>query len=512
MMEQEAEAEKYRQDSSVCKLILHKLTILPPLKTFRNLWIVSFAYCKLPVDLTSLSLYVCLGFLDVSFTNINFKQLQETFSKTHILRFHCFQNPMLQIDTGPSYHCGFLSFILPHIWMINGNYISCVDRQKWYQFFTKDHGLYSLLARRWKMNQNPPAFLPTRLKFIEYKDSGRIWTDFSKLWLEDLPVQFNMPLEYDIWKLRRLSKSLEYFFDPDNDPQKNVLFGLLLGWLTPEKYMEHSIQWNFDSSKGSNSNEWNSILVLILVASLFQCYRNLVLINILEQVFKDKNENIPAWVNSTSCPILWPVKERVSLIGLLVGRLIMDHHSTINRSQLKYQYSLHFLRFLNKLIGLINLTVYPLKSLDGFDFDESSSLKFINMEKVQSNLNVSDLIQLSKLHFYIIELTCLCSNDMLFIKDSENYKNYLLDFSKILLINDDTFSKRLDHLKFDYVQEGNQDIQQTEMSLKSKVVEIKIEFILFVRDVEAYLEDVPDDLEFPKSDTKSFMDQFIANI
>jgi hypothetical protein len=90
---------------------------------FHNIWVISFAYCKPLPDITPLTHYVALGFLDLSYTNVSFRALQSALNRTHIIRFNCVGCKLIQsVET--EYNRGFLMFVVPNIWILNGIFIS----------------------------------------------------------------------------------------------------------------------------------------------------------------------------------------------------------------------------------------------------------------------------------------------------------------------------------------------------------------------------------------------------
>ncbi|KAJ3344864.1 hypothetical protein HDU91_007527, partial [Kappamyces sp. JEL0680] len=173
----------------------------------RNLWRISFAHCKqLPsdLDLSPLRQYACLGLVDLSFTNIDLKQIQSSFRTVSIIRFNFYGSPLLGsgIPAGEwSKSRGFLAFVLPRVWVLNGVYITCLERQRWNRYYESEaSGMYSTLARKWKLDEKP--------SFSLSKDDATaiLHPRLSQLWL-GFP-QFMMGSDLDRWKLNMLAQHL----------------------------------------------------------------------------------------------------------------------------------------------------------------------------------------------------------------------------------------------------------------------------------------------------------------
>ncbi|KAI8929944.1 hypothetical protein BC831DRAFT_547245 [Entophlyctis helioformis] len=287
------------------------------MSAFRSLWILSLAYCDpLPSNLASLSSFACLGFVDLSYTRISWKTLQQSLRSVQILRLHTFGCHNLSDDTQPSapstasallppssLHRGFLIFVLPRVWVLDGIFVTWIERQKWTRHFTDDaKGLFSALARKWKL-VDCRVFVPSRLKtgittFGKHhvaepwedayvadrpesqdsasdggasdadspnesadeelahsemecrrsrhrKEQRTIWTSQARQWIRDIPVSFTMAVDLDLWRLRRLGATFEEYIKSTFEPQAagQCLSGAITSFLAPpssERHLEAS--------------------------------------------------------------------------------------------------------------------------------------------------------------------------------------------------------------------------------------------------------------------------------
>ncbi|KAJ3320542.1 Tctex1 domain-containing protein 2 [Boothiomyces sp. JEL0866] len=219
-----------------------------------------------------------------------------------------------------------------------------------------------------------------------------------------------MAVDYDIWKLTRLANALDYHLHPANT-SNNMMKRLLC----PET-LDVPIEDN------------NCILIFLVIASMFKFYNPMLLCRITETIFPC----FPAYSDKT--PINWTLKDRLSLVGLLIGRIKMDNASFINKTHQKFLIPTSTLDFLSRLVGLILLAAYPdsIDELPNYDYDSYFVDPFITSDyKFLSNLTESDIYDLSLVHLYILELFCITSDDLMFI---ESFQTLLSHYSHCVQI------------------------------------------------------------------------------
>ncbi|KAJ3312672.1 Tctex1 domain-containing protein 2 [Boothiomyces sp. JEL0838] len=215
-----------------------------------------------------------------------------------------------------------------------------------------------------------------------------------------------MAVDYDIWKLTRLANAFEHYLNTEST--NNIIEELLC----PE-------------TLGVPIKDNSSILIFLLVASLFKLYNSMLLCKITETIFPC----FPAYSDKT--PINWSLKDRLSLIGLLIGRIKMDNASFINSTLQKFMIPDSTLDFLSRLIELVMMASYPdsIEDLPNYDYDSYFVEPFItNTNKFLSNLTQDDKYELSLVHLYILELVCTTNDDFLFIESFRDLLDHYSEF------------------------------------------------------------------------------------
>jgi hypothetical protein len=392
--------------------------------TLKNLWIVSFCYCDpFPQDVSALTEYACLGFLDVSFTKINLKQVQEVSKQTHILRFHYFGTPLIEsVDN----HRGFIINTAPKIWVLNGIYVSWVERKKHYDYFL--HNRHSVIERKWKIDDNS-VFIPTRSK--QNDGNNKIWHKASRYWLGDCPLSFNMAVDYDVWKLNKLSLSLERYVGVVDDFIRQLI--------VPEAI-----------SKGPSITSTNSTLVLI--GTLLPWFS----ITLLHQTCR----TILQKYNSVESLCFWKLGDRLSLLALLIGRMHMDHTSIVHQVYQKFKLSEKKRNFLQNFVIASLKCNYPFETDDEFDFDSfiQRAGREMNNEFKSKMLDTNDSEEFAWVNLSILELICMGSNNVSFMEHFSTLLEILEKYCKSKTLN---------------LQALNLD--------KQSAIELKLKMILIIR-------------------------------
>jgi hypothetical protein len=360
------------------------------LSKLKNLWIISFAYCNLPVDISPLKEYACLGFVDISYSSLNLKQLQEAFKQTHILRLNCINVPHFK---DLQHYRGFIIYTLPNVWILDGLYISNSETSKWSEFFIKNR--YSIVDSKWKLD-NVQHFIPTRSNTSYYSNSkpDKIWTEPARYWLLDCPKDVKMTMNYDLWKLSKFAESLEGFLEEKPNVLKSLLCHEHLG--IPE------------SSKKIS-------LMLILIGTLFSEFPTLILHQSLKWIFKDE---YPHWGEFDSSPVNWSLKDRLCFMGILIGRITMDMQSPTGRLNTKFKLSPQLIKAIKDILLTCLQISYPEKApSDEFDYDEW------NIEKIDVNVNLFTNEHATLLKLNILQLIFISPNDNLFLQHSTSIYN-----------------------------------------------------------------------------------------
>lgn len=403
MEQDELEDEVELPDSQLERVIYNPMTNLT---RFKSLWIISFAYVNQLPDLTPLGDFACLGFVDLSYTKVNLKQLQQAFSRTHLIRLNILETPAFKIQNAT----GFLINTL-HVWILNGVYISFLDRQKWHEFFVANP--YSTTQRKWKFDDT--MFVPTRLKHPG-KACSRKWTRHAKYWL-NIPNTFTMAAEYDNFKLKRLSDSMGTYLE------------------------DAGVKFNFEMLQAHDD-----VTLFLLVASFLK-YPHKLLHSTMRIFHQDS-------------PLNWPFKDRLSFLGLLIGKVKMDSNSILKGG---FKVSHSILDFIQKLIARIVFSLYPTSTnTKDFDFDQQMSVVGYE-QKLTRDLDQSDQEKFALLNLQIIELLCI----------NTNYGLFLDQFDELYQI----YKKNLEILGFEPVEIS----RSNGLSLIAKATEVQIAIILSVR-------------------------------
>ncbi|KAL2915663.1 hypothetical protein HK105_204848 [Polyrhizophydium stewartii] len=419
--------------------LLTSATAFNALWRFRSLWIISLAYCDpLPTCMHALSSFVCLGLVDVSFTRINWKTLQQGFGRTQILRFNCFGCAFLDtLDAGGTggksrFNRGFLIFVLPHVWVLDGVYVCWVERQRWQRFFMAEAGgVFSELVRKWKLDDSMRVFVPSRLKSgittfgrhfdgapvpsepadlwaedasdtwdedvapedeprddpLERAGDGmrRIWTAQAREWMRGCPATFTMAVDHDVWRLRRLARAFQDHItaciaadlagngggaaDPtggrggDADADWDEMARRCIG-----NSITSFVCPPFEEMSSDASAESRSLFVVILFGSLFRAVPSQLLHSTLVTLFGPRpwSEDAalgalsrPHWTARAVSVLSWPLRDRATYLGLLVGRTLMDSASPAASTAGIPLLPTELLHGVRRILSLVHRAMYP---------------------------------------------------------------------------------------------------------------------------------------------------------
>ena len=404
------------------KIIRHPSQFLN-ICAFKHLWEISFAYCDfIPSTLETLTNFACLGFVDISFTPINLKQIQLVFSKMNVIHFNCIECPnIIDCEVNFSIRRGFLIEILPYIWNLNEMYITHNERQEWKNYFASPEGYSTSIWSKWHIVQT---------NFFTTNDDI-IWTENAKEWLS-YPV-YQMGINLDLWKIEKMMRQL----DKDSSIACIELF--------------------FDNPFA---------LLLLITASFFPVYPKFVLHDVLKLLF-------PAWSNFDEGPLNTSVKQRILFCGILCAHLKIQASSVTSHSVHNFFDYGWTSSFFPKLIDTIVASLYPRKAVD-LEFKGYRAESYENAQEmeylVDSILNKKELKILSRLHLLISELICATTHDRLFLSQAnELKKNILLHGDHII---GDLVHSYNDSQDWEIIPEG--------MSISSRAAEIKIKMIMLV--------------------------------
>ena len=412
----------------------------------KNLWSISLAYCQIG-DLSPLSNYIALGFVDLSFTDINPKMLQTTFKDMNIIKMNIFGCKALETSK-PNVGRGFLIHVLPHLWVLNGLYIHWIERNQWHHYFTHEsRGIYSSLCRKWKIDENI-TFTPTYI-LDGTAVKSKIRTIQADSWIKNCPTSFHMAADYDSWKLGKLAQEWE------DKGRFSTLF------IACQK-------------KDGIKDQDRMLFMLLIAASLFDDIPIPLLQAVMKATFKEE------WTQETSSPLFWNPKDKMLFLGLLTGRILIDMNSPIYMNPIGLLPGL-IQDFQSVLQALIK-ACYPLDDTEAikldFDFVKWSAPSTIGSSHTfRSYLTPTDMMTLSKFFLIILDLLCLCPFDQLFDHEFPSMAK-LLDTCLIILTRP-AFKQEINHLLF------NQELENRNASqLGAAVLELKLRLHMIIQKIQ----------------------------
>jgi hypothetical protein len=335
---------------------------MPPIKLdkFANLWTLSLVGCSTlsTISLSALNKFAALGFLDLSVTNVTFVILQQSIRKLNILQLHVLQcehilNPTPINDRIPPSKRypppteeetqGFLFFVLPNVWSLNGIPVLFEERKRWGEYFAAGgKGQWSDLIRRHFVSFDS-AFTPTREQRIrnfngldtapETKEDSAITTPGAKTALSGMPLNVHMPVEQDMWRIKKLAKDLESSVIQrlgeathgiDQVSHSTDLFlcrGVKI--IAPKGIAPLKVLFG--------TMEARAILAILLFASLFGDLPVALIQSVLEVVFTPQlthsERTKKHWTSPSVSPLFWRIQERLRYLGLLSAVLELDFQS-----------------------------------------------------------------------------------------------------------------------------------------------------------------------------------------
>lgn len=450
---------------------------------FHSLWIISFAYCDPLPSITPLSHFKALGFLDLSYTKVTFKEIQKGLKRTHLLRLNCFGCKMIQSVHGPASNRGFLLFVVPHVWVLDGVFVTYVERQKWRKFFTADtQGIYSSLFRKWKLEEEP-AFVPTYLN-PTYDDSPSdthfkiIYTKEAHDWIGNLPGSFTMAVEYDMWKLDKLALAFEdYIADGFIDRiMKTLICGSVVQFTScrNDVTMEQPI-------------ESKCIFAILLFGSLFLDFPPELIHTTMYTLF-DERKGEDNWTSIETSPATWSFKDRLTFLGLLLGRLLIDVTSAVHESSSKFRIGKETIESMQRMISFMMLGIYP-PSLDQVqdEFDYDSCLTPTNIagsHAFLSKISKDEIVALAIIRLQLLELICVPSFNVLFLKHFVKLHGIFTTSINILLapaVDSKESLRLLDWNAQDLSDLASWRGEEHGMSLQAKVAELKLRLNMMIQ-------------------------------
>ena len=381
--------EEY-QDYELEKLRISSANYFKNISRYTSLWHLSLAYCNpLPSNITVLSKFQCLRFLDLSFTNVTFQILQTALRSTDVIQLHCLGCKSIQSVEGPPYNRGFLMFVLPNVWTLDGIFISSSERQNWESFFTRDiEGIYSTLMRKYKISQ-----------VLSFGHQYRVFGENSlsshaKRWISKRPDTFRMAIDYDIWKLDKLASD----FQEKIKRQMPVEFYNVAGSI--ESFLSFR---NADQSERSLDNKCKFIAILTI--SLFSEIPSVLFQEALGNLFNNQ-----AWTNESVSPIFWDAKLKLEYLGLLIGRMSVDMSSAVIHAG--FRFPRRVIIVLRKIISLVMRSVYD-KIISDYHMGQVQADSAAD-EVLLSYLTKFEKESFSILQIQLVEVLCSYTGDQTF--------------------------------------------------------------------------------------------------
>ena len=355
-------------------------------------------------------------------------------------------------------------------------------------------GVYSSLVRKWKLEDHN-AFVPTRLtqrmstfgdsasvyqRDADPNDPSVIWTDSARNWLEGCPTIFNMAVDNDIWRLRKLGVSFQGYIVSSMDSKKSRDIGGSISCLICAEIDDQSLE---------PPHEFRSLLCALMFGTLFQSIPIAVLDELVLLFFNpDDSKSKWNWASPTVSPLHWHIKDRMAFLGMLLGRIEVDNASPSKCAHSSSIIAEKQVKAMSRIISLIMHSVYPAhrSSNDAthidFDFDSQFVPNSITTEReFVSSLSSSDHTELCELLLNILELTCLCPDDLLFLNSFPNlYGIYKACLSHILT------SEKIEAMDLLWDQEDVDDVFNTEnelckQSIRARGCEVKGNFVLCIQ-------------------------------
>ncbi|KAJ3036761.1 hypothetical protein HDV00_002423 [Rhizophlyctis rosea] len=301
---------------------------IPLLPRYKSLTHISLANFKQPLTATllaPLSNFHLLFLLDVSYTSTTLQVLQRVLRGVHVLRLRTFGSGVWDVKgVTEAQTRGFLEWVLPDVWEVDGVVVLERERAKWEQYFTEGGGKHSVLVRKHLLVGGEGGF--------NGSVKGKIVTRQAEELVRAMPNAFLMGMDRDVWRLRTLAHVLE----------QNVLRSL------PPSHasiLGGKIQFLFTTSLSTTTTPETStpsklILALLLFASLSPAFDGLhkVLQEVLESIFITRRDGMAEmegrvyhWCQKGLSFLSWDVHERCEMLSLCWSGVWLDTMS--ERSQ-----------------------------------------------------------------------------------------------------------------------------------------------------------------------------------
>lgn len=393
------------KDTELLNISVQSSLIFQSLSRYTSLWNLSFAYCDpLPLNLTSITYFPCLGTVNFSHTNIDFRILQSVLHKTQVINLSVYGCAKIQAPEGEAANRGFILFVLPLVWVLNGVYITWIERKRWNVYFTRNiKGVYSELIRKWKALERAD-FVSSSHTTTTDEGGDAIWTINARKWLDYMPENFKMAVNCDLWKLDRLATEM----------YESQFCASTLGDTQPPS----ELYITFLGSSAGASMSQRSHLALLMIAVIFEFPKD-TLHSVCEILFESD------WTNHRVTPIFWSSRRQLEFLGLLLGRIQIDASSSINIS--KFHFNQKYIDTFQHIISLL-LKHHTEPGTQG---------------QVDKNLVLDTLLEIemqeprviSIMRLQVLELVCICPIDNLFLEYFHIYNNCLKNCVSILASN-----------------------------------------------------------------------------
>ncbi|KAJ3266503.1 hypothetical protein HDU77_000603 [Chytriomyces hyalinus] len=333
-------------------------------------------------SLLPLSNIAALGFLDLSRTDVTLKALQTAIRPIQILRLHLFHCPnltrLLTTSQPPLYEAnfetplsnatypgglqvkgvgadaslssvteedmrGFLVFVMPNVWTLDGLPVLFQERRFWEKHFSD--GGRGLSEVSLQMRKNFVAFetffsprkkttYPTgsalKAEYVyESAASKKIWSPIAKKLLASMPSHFNMPVDQDLWRLKKLANDFESRA-MSQFPESVFSFSQIRGSVAVFLGIPTSHSPTIDPSHFATAYNLDCKIVLsmFIVCSLIENIPTPLLQATLESVFEANDatdgRRKQHWAQRPVSPLLWRIQERLEYLGLLIAAIEMD--------------------------------------------------------------------------------------------------------------------------------------------------------------------------------------------
>ncbi|KAJ3068309.1 hypothetical protein HDU98_008493 [Podochytrium sp. JEL0797] len=392
-------------------------TLLVPTPTIGiHLWSLSLAKSTTkmtPQTLHPLSHIACLGFLDLSETDVSLPTLQSTLRQIQILRLHLFLCPNIQSVVKSQTHqtlsfgsthvqdaqtmaelhvagvsadaCvfagnvteeevrGFLTYSMPNVWILDGVPVLHHERKRWVRYFSEGgRGQFSDLVRkhfvdfespfvpRLKKQYPPPS--PIRAEYVyESPIQQKLWSARAKKLIGEMPTEFTMPLDQDVWRLKRLCADLErrviQTLPPSVFSLETVRGSVAAFAGVPNQY---SPLQNISKFETPFSLDSKICLALLIFGSLVEQVPIHLAQSALESIFEandpETGRRKTHWAQRPVSPLLWRVQERLEYLGILLAVIQMDQttHQPPTPHQLLFPTTHHSPETRSRILSRIN--------------------------------------------------------------------------------------------------------------------------------------------------------------